>query len=181
MTELAGLTPDTATEGRWVLDPAGSRADFYVKHFWGAITVHGWFERLSGAGTVGPDGTVTGTLRIEAASLDTRNKARDKHLRSADFFDVEHHPSVTVTVSAATAAGPGALACTGTVEAAGHVEPLEFTARVEPGDGAVTLRAEITIDRTLFGMTWSPLRIASSLARATVVARFTRNTERRSS
>ena len=181
MTELAGLTPGAATEGRWVLDPAGSRADFYVKHFWGVITVHGWFERLSGAGTVSPDGTVTGTLHLDGASLNSGNKARDKHLRSADFFDVEHHPEVTVTVSAATAAGPGTLACTGTVEAAGHVQPLEFTARVEPADGAVTLRTEITIDRTLFGMTWSPMRVASSLARATVVARFTRSTEQRSS
>src|SRR5579859_7248688 len=107
MAGLTGLTPDNATQGRWVLDPAGSHADFYVRHFWGMITVHGWFERLSGEGTAGPDGVVSGVLRIDATSLNTRNKGRDKHLRSADFFDVERHPEVTVTVSAASASGPG--------------------------------------------------------------------------
>ena len=33
-------------------------------------------------------------LTIEADSLDTKQRRRDKHLRSADFFDVEHHPEV---------------------------------------------------------------------------------------
>ena len=27
--------------GSWVLDPAGSTAEFRVRHFWGAITVRG--------------------------------------------------------------------------------------------------------------------------------------------
>lgn len=174
MTELAGETTGNSTAGRWVLDPASSRADFYVRHFWGMITVHGWFERLSGAGTVAADGAVTGTLTLDAASLNTKNKQRDKHLRSADFFHAERHPEVTITITAATPSGADKLACTGTIEAAGRTHPLEFTADVAREDGAVTLRAEITIDRTLFGMTWSPMRVASHQARATVTARFTR-------
>lgn len=129
--------------GRWVLDPAGSRADFYVRHFWGLITVHGWFDRLSGAGTVAADGTMTGTVIIDATSVSSKNKQRDQHLRSADFFDVERHPRVVITVTEATA------------------------------DAAV-LRAEITVDRTGFDMTWRPMKIASPMARATVVARFAR-------
>ena len=87
-------------EGRWVLDPASSRADFHVKHFWGAMTVRGRFERIAGEGTVEPRGTVSGHLRIEAMSLSTNNRRRDEHLRSADFFDVTHHPELLVDASA---------------------------------------------------------------------------------
>ena len=88
-----------ASQGRWVLDPAGYSAEFYAKQFWGAITVHGHFERIEGEGTVAPDGTVSGVIRLDAASLTTKNNKRDKHLRSADFFDTGHHPNVTITVT----------------------------------------------------------------------------------
>jgi len=161
--------------GRWALDPASSRVEFRVKHFWHAITVHGRFDRIEGEGTVAADGAVSGQLRIDAASLDTRNRQRDKHLRSADFFDVEHHPQVIVTVTGARPAD-GALACQATVEAAGQSERLEFTARIEDAaPDAVSVRAELVVDRTTFGMTWSPLRMASRYAKGIVVARLVRS------
>ena len=176
--EQAGVTAlpgDGAATGRWVLDPAGSRAEFHVKHFWGAITVHGSFGQITGEGIVGADGTITGRLVMDAESLSTRNKQRDKHLRSADFFNTEHHREVVLTVTGGKPAGPRALACQGTLEAAGHVEPVEFTAHVEEvSENAVTLRAELVVDRTKFGMTWSPLHMTSAMARGTVVARFVR-------
>jgi polyisoprenoid-binding protein YceI len=169
------LLADGTAAGRWVLDPAGSRAEFHVKQFWGAITVHGSFSQITGEGSVGPDGTVTGRLSIEAASLSTGNKKRDEHLRSADFFDVEHHPHVVVTVTGATPTGPTALACQGSLETAGHVQPVEFTAHLDDASAEqVILRAELVVDRTRFAMTWSPLGMASAMARATVVARFVR-------
>jgi polyisoprenoid-binding protein YceI len=174
MTEPTAPPAGSATAGRWTLDPAGSRADFYIKHFWGVMTVHGWFDQLSGEGTVTPEGAVTGTLTIDAASVNTKNKQRDKHLRSADFFHAEKHPQVVVTLTQATPAGPGTLACTRTLEAAGHVKPLEFTAQVEVTGDAAVLRTEIMIDRTSFDMTWGPLHMTASHARANVVARFVR-------
>lgn len=165
---------ETAT-GHWVLDPDGSHAEFDVKHFWGAITVHGSLDRVSGEGTVGPDGSVAGRLVIDASSLGTHNQRRDKHLRSADFFDVAHHPEVVVTVHRAEPLAGTLLLCHATLEAAGHEEPMEFTANVEgAAPDAVTLRAEVVLDRTRFGMTWSPLRIAARQARAVLTARFVR-------
>jgi polyisoprenoid-binding protein YceI len=165
--DAAALLADGTMAGRWVLDPAGSRAEFGVKHFWGAVTVHGWFSQITGEGDVGPDGTVTGHLSIDAASLGTRDKKRDAHLRSADFFDVEHHPHVVVTVTRATPAGPAALACQGSLEAAGHIQPVAFTAHLDDASAEqVLLRAELMVDRTRFAMTWSPLGMTSGIARA---------------
>jgi polyisoprenoid-binding protein YceI len=172
---VAALVADDAAVGRWVLDPAESRVEFHVKHFWGAITVHGSFGQITGEGNLGPDGALTGRLNIDAASLGTKNKKRDEHLRSAEFFDVEHHPHVVVTVTAAKLAGLATLVCQGALETAGHVQPIEFSAHIEEASAqAVTLRAELEIDRTGFAMTWSPLGMASKMARNTIVARFVR-------
>lgn len=171
--DVAALLANDAARGRWVIDPTGSRAEFHVKHFWGAITVHGSLGQITGEGNLGPDSALTGQLSIDAASLNTRNKRLDKHLRSADFFDVENHPQVVVTVTNAKPTGPATLACQGTLEAAGHVRPIEFTAHLEEANArAVTLRAEPAIDRTEFDMTWSPIGVASNMARTTMLARF---------
>jgi polyisoprenoid-binding protein YceI len=167
MTEthpVNALLSSGAAQGQWTLDPAGSTVTFGVKHFWGAITVHGGFGQLAGAGTVAPDGSVSGQLTMQASSLSTKNKQRDKHLHSADFFNTE-----------ATPAGAGEIAMRGTLQAAGHSQPVSFTAHAEQsGPDAVTLRAELVVDRTVFGMTWRPMGIAAKQATGNVVARFVR-------
>jgi polyisoprenoid-binding protein YceI len=172
---ITSLLTDGTAAGSWVLDPAGSHAGFHVRHFWGAITVHGTFERMSGEASVGQGGSVTARISFDARSVNTRNKQRDNHLRSADFFDADKHPHSVLTVTSARPAGPSELECQGTLEAAGHAMPVAFTARIEEATAhAVVLMAELTVDRAAFGMTWSPLRMASMTARGTVTARFTR-------
>ena len=174
-TDVAALVREGALAGRWVLDPRASRAEFGVRHFWGAVTVRGWFEGLEGEGAVGPDGKISGQLVIDAGSLNTKNKQRDRHLRSADFFGVPDHPRVVVTVSRAELTHGAQLAAEGELEAAGVREPLSFTAEVvDASPDAVTLQAELTVDRSRFGMTWSPLRMTSMQATGSVTARFTR-------
>ncbi len=113
---------------------------------------------------------------MRADSLNTKNKQRDKHLRSGDFFDAEQHPNAVLTVTSVVPAGDDQLTVTGTLKAAGQEQPVSFTARAEPdGERAVTLRAELTVDRTAFGMTWGPLGMTAAQATATVKARFTRD------
>lgn len=139
------------------------------------MTVRGTFGAVTGEATVGADGAITGRLRMDASSLSTGNKQRDKHLRSADFFAADNHREVVVTVTGAEPAGQAALASHGVLEAAGHSEPIDFTARIREATAQqVVLDAEIVVDRTLFAMTWSPLGMAAPIARGTVVARFVR-------
>jgi polyisoprenoid-binding protein YceI len=170
----ASLADGTAA-GTWVLDPVGSSAEFGVKHFWGAITVRGTLEQVTGEATVSPDGAVTGQVIFDARSLSTKNKQRDKHLRSADFFHVDEHPQAVLAITSARPAGPADLDCEGTFEVAGHAEPVTFTAHLQEATGqAVVLTAELEVDRARFGMTWSPMHISAMTAHGTVKARFTR-------
>ena len=110
--------------GRWTVDPAHSRAEFAVKHFWGLITVRGKLTELAGELAVDPSGGIDGSLRIKAASVDTGNRQRDKHLRSADFFGSDEHPEVVFTPSAVRKAGDSGYRMDGTLAIAGA--SLEF-------------------------------------------------------
>jgi polyisoprenoid-binding protein YceI len=166
---------DGTAVGSWVLDPAESTAEFRVRHFWGAITVRGTLGPMAGEAAVSPDGTVTGRISFDARELDTGHKQRDKHLRSADFFHTDEHPQAVLTVTSAQPAGPDGLECQGTLDVAGHARPVAFTAHIQEATGqAVVLTAELQVDRAAFGMTWSPLHMASMTALGTVKARFTR-------
>jgi polyisoprenoid-binding protein YceI len=166
---------DATAAGRWMLDPAQSTAEFRVRHFWGAITVRGTLGPMAGEAVVGPDAAVTGRISFDARSLDTGHKQRDKHLRSADFFDTDEHPHAVLTVTSARPAGLDGLDCRGALEVTGHARPVDFTAHIQEATGqAVVLTAELQVNRAEFGMTWSPLHMASMTALGTVKARFTR-------
>lgn len=76
----------------WTLDPAHSELLFKVKHLMIA-NVKGEFRSFDAkVVTDGDDfATASVTLEIDPSSIFTNSDDRDKHLRSADFFDVENH------------------------------------------------------------------------------------------
>jgi polyisoprenoid-binding protein YceI len=156
--------------GEWTLDPDSSSAEFAVRHFWGLITVRGHFNGIEGELSIDPAGAVAGELRIDAASVDTGNKQRDKHLRSADFFGADEHPQVVYTPSAVRRVDGSGLEMDGGLAIAGHEEPLTLRLDADHAAPVLTLRATTVVDRRLFGMNWRPLGIAHNDATLTVEA-----------
>lgn len=82
------------TAGTWAIDPVHSSINFSVRHLM-VSKVRGSFETFSGAITVAEDGTPSVSATIDVNSIDTRNEQRDAHVRSADFFDADNHPTAT--------------------------------------------------------------------------------------
>jgi len=89
--------------GRWSLDAARSTFGFRNKTMSGLLTVKGRFREFRREGKVADSGAMSGRVDIGAASLHTGIGRRDEHLRSADFFDMEEFPAISVIVTAATA------------------------------------------------------------------------------
>jgi polyisoprenoid-binding protein YceI len=81
---------------QWSIDPVHSRIGFHVRHLM-ISNVHGRFDRWNGVLEFDPDHSTQSRVkvRIDAASIDTRELQRDAHLRSPEFFDVETHPTIT--------------------------------------------------------------------------------------
>ena len=146
--------------GSWTLDPARSQVHLNTRHTWGLRPLQGVFRQVTGNGTVSPEGKVTGTLTVAAASIDTKNRIRDKHLRSADFFDVATHPDFTFAVDAVTPAD-GGVRVTGRLTVRGRTRPVSFDAKVSTVGDEVWLDGEVPVNRADFGLTWNRMGIAA--------------------
>lgn len=173
-SSLHTLLQDAALAGDWSLDASRSTVGLKTKSMWGLAPVKGVFREVTGEGTVAPDGKVTGTIRVAAASIDTQINKRDNHLRSADFFDVDNSPDITFVAGGAAPSSDG-VTVTGTLTVRDRSKPVSFPATVSvPGSGEVWLDAEIQVNRADFGLTWSQLGMASMRNTITVHAVFRR-------
>lgn len=80
----------------WEIDPNHTTVEFAVKHMM-FTTVRGRFKGVKGTITANeedPDRSSV-DVEIDAASIDTGVADRDAHLKSADFLDVQNHPTLT--------------------------------------------------------------------------------------
>jgi len=84
-----------AQTSNWTIDPAHSTAQFTVRHL-GISNVSGNFTKVAGSAVLNekdiPQSQVSAT--IDVSSIDTRVEARDKDLKSPNFFDVEKYPTM---------------------------------------------------------------------------------------
>jgi polyisoprenoid-binding protein YceI len=171
---LPGLLRDGSLAGSWTLDGARSEVGLKSKSMWGVVPVKGVFREVTGSGTVSAAGAVAGTLTVAAGSVDTKQKKRDEHLRSADFFDVANNPDITFTAEQVTPSGDG-VTVTGSLTVRGRTRPVSFAARVSGFDGTqVVLDGEFQVNRADFGLTWNQLGMSSMHNAITVHAVFTR-------
>jgi polyisoprenoid-binding protein YceI len=167
------LLQDGKFAGSWTLDPARSQVQLKTRHTWGLRPLTGVFREVTGNGTVSEAGEVTGTITVAAGSVDTKSKMRDKDLRSAKLFDVANHPDITYAVDEVRPADGGAQV-TGSLTVRGRTRPLSFDARVSAVDDEIWLDAEVPVNRAHFGLTYSPMRMASLHNTIVVHAVFTR-------
>ena len=157
---------------KYEIDPAHANIGFSAKHL-GVSTVHGHFSRWEGQ-FEGPDSDLAnarGTLKIEVASLNTRNDMRDNHLRSADFFDAEKFPYMTFEVTAIENLGDNDYKLRGNLTIKETTRPIELLGTVEgsvadPFGGKERLGVTATgqLNRMDFGLNWDGLAGAVPLA-----------------
>lgn len=160
--------------GEWVLDPAKSSIRLKSRATWGLTPVNGVFGKVSGDGSVTADGAVSGTVKVAAGSVETKNAQRDAHLRSVDFFDSDNYPDITFTADGIRPSGQGA-AVTGTLTVRDQTRPLSFdTVASVQGDGEIWLDAQVRVNRADFGLTWNQIGMASVHNTLTIHAVFTR-------
>jgi polyisoprenoid-binding protein YceI len=135
------------------------------------MTVQGSFERYQG--TLDLSARPAVKLVIDADSLNTNQKKRDKHLRSDDFFDVANHPEVRFEADVATL-DEEALKAEGELYAAGKHIPLDVEATVTKVGDEFEVEATALADQRELGMTWSPLGITRAPAKLIIRGRLIR-------
>jgi len=146
--------------GRWQIDPGHAEVAFIGRHFM-LTKVRGRFTGVAGAIHVAevPEES-TAEVTIDMASVDSGSEARDEHLRSADLFDVERHPTAAFTGRAAGWQGTrGRLE--GELTIRGVTRPVtldtEYLGHVaDPWGGQRAIfTASGTVNREDWGLTWN--------------------------
>ena len=167
MSDTATLRPRTTT--RWRLDPERSRVEFRVPNLWGLATVSGRFDRYEGTLSLAERPAIE--LSVDVGSLNTANARRDKHLRSAAFFDAERHPRIEFVSQHARLDGER-LRVRGLLSAAGESVSLELDATAERDGDELVVDATVQLDQRRLGMDWSPLGVIRAPAELTVHGRL---------
>lgn len=146
----------------WAIDPVHSSVEFVVKHMVIA-KIRGRFGKFDIDVDFDQDHPEQSSVnvRIDVASIDTREADRDNHLRSADFFDVEKYPTITFKSRRVEPIGKGRSRMVGdltihdvTREVALDTE-FTGTGRDPWGKERAGFTAETEINRKDFGLTWN--------------------------
>jgi polyisoprenoid-binding protein YceI len=166
----AGITPTipvdekamkAAESGAYSFDKAHSFIGFKVKHM-GLIEVPGFFRDFTG--TVNYDAADPAKSTVEftakATSVDTGVAGRDRHLRTADFFDVEKFADLTFKSTKVEKKGKGWIV-SGDLTMRGVTKPVVIPFEISgflPGSeraGAkIGISGDTTINRRDFGVNW---------------------------
>ena len=156
------LVAGTVQSETYNVDKAHSEVLFSVRHM-GVSRVTGRFNDFTGVvnGDPAKPGESSVEFTIKAASIDTNDAGRDKHLRSADFFDVEKFPELTFKSSKITAKGQNQFDVTGTLTMHGVAKevtlPVTLAGPVKDprGNEKVGFEATAKLNRKDYGITWN--------------------------
>jgi len=137
---------------------------FKVRHL-GISNVTGQFKTFDASIEMDPEDLSTLKARavIDVASVDTEVETRDKHLRSADFFDAENHPKIEFVSTKAEVVGENEVKLYGGLTIRGVTKPVVLDAVLggvitDPrGNLRTAFTASGTINRKDFGVSWNQL------------------------
>jgi polyisoprenoid-binding protein YceI len=155
----ATQTGETTT---WTIDGAHTHVGFAIKHLMIA-TVRGRFTDVQGTVTLDERDPTSATadITINTATVNTGDEKRDAHLRSPDFFDVEHYPTMTFRSKRVEAKRNDALLVIGDLTIRGVTREVALDVQVlgrakDPwGREHVAFDARGSIKRGDYGLTWN--------------------------
>lgn len=153
--------PAQVRPGRYVLDPSHGKITWSLSHM-GFSTYAGQFTGVEAELQLDPREPARSTLqaKVNTGNAATHDAALDAHLKTADFLDVDQHPTAIFKATHVEPAGPRAARITGDLTLLGVTRPvtLEATfnqAGVSPIDQRYTagFDARATLRRSEWGMT----------------------------
>lgn len=165
MNTAVTVAPQITKTVWWQIDPSHSAAHFSVRHMM-ISNVRGEFTKMKGSALINPDDPAKSSVEvtIEAASLNTREPQRDEHLRSADFFDVSNHPTLSFRSKRVEEMGTDHFKVIGDLTIRGVTKEVAFdlegpTSPIKDpwGNTRIGIEATAKISRKDFGLAWNGL------------------------
>jgi polyisoprenoid-binding protein YceI len=153
MASLSEFFSDPASAGTWTVVADQSTIVVKAKSMWGLAPVKLRFTEFAGDGQIAAPQTVSGQLDIKTASVRTGIGKRDQHLRSADYFEAEKFPDISVVVTGAEAIKGDAVDLHADLTIKSTTKPVTLNTKVTPvGDGGMRLTTQASVNRHDFGV-----------------------------
>lgn len=155
------LVPAALSADTYTVDSTHSEVSFRIRHF--VSQTPGKFSDYAATFELDPKNLESSKVDfvIQAASIDTDNDDRDKHLRSEDFFWVETHPTLSFRSSKIRNVGGDRFEVTGTMSIRGVEKvitvPVEFLGFIKDpwGGERAGFESTFTINRKDYGIEWN--------------------------
>ena len=141
-----------------------SKVHFVIKNF-GAKT-GGDFSGLKGSIAFDPKdlGSARFKVSVNAASINTDNKTRDKHLRKEDYFNVEKFPLISFESTKITATSlAGRYFVTGNLTIKDITKIVRFGFTATPSDEGYSFKGAFEINRRDYGVGGNSISLADKL------------------
>ncbi|MDH5151908.1 MAG: YceI family protein [Micrococcales bacterium] len=156
------MSAQSELTGTWSIDPTHSRVGFSSRHAM-VTKVRGAFNDVSGTAQLDAEDMSRSKVRVVLSvdSVDTRSPQRDAHLRSADFFDAQQHPTIEFDSTAVDEVDENQFIVTGELTIRGITRtisvPLELLGvDTDPfGQLRAGLEGSRRIDRKDWGVSWN--------------------------
>jgi polyisoprenoid-binding protein YceI len=161
LAALVAASPTLARTETYVVDKTHSDAIFTIRHLMSRVT--GRFNDVSGTISVDrdkPEGSSV-EFTIQTASINTNDEGRDKHLRSADFFDAEKNPQITFKSTKMKSTGKDTYDVTGQFTMRGVTKeitlPVAVLGEMKDGRGTpkIGFETSTTLNRKDYGVSWN--------------------------
>ena len=142
------------------VDPDHSGVSFTIRHF--VSNVPGRFKDFDGTIRYDKQNPAASSVNftVQAASIDTANDDRDKHLRGPDFFDVEKFPTLTFSSTEVKPKDADTLEVTGDLTLHGVSKKVTIPVEVlgtlaGPRGEKAGFETSFTLNRKDYGVLWN--------------------------
>ena len=152
----------SAVAATYEIDTTHAQIQFKVKHL-GISSVRGVFKDFAGTFEYDPKNVQASkaNAKIKTISIDTENKKRDDHLRSADFLDADGKPEISFVSKEIKDVNDQSFTLVGDLTIRGVTKLVELktefggTATDPWGKERAAFSASTTINRKDFGIVWN--------------------------
>lgn len=159
---VSSLVASSAFAADYTVDPDHTSVGFKVRHL-GISSVTGKFAKVSGEFSFDPKNIAAAKASavVDAATVNTENEKRDKHLRNNEFLDVEKFPQIKFVSKEIKNVDGNEFKVLGDLTIHGVTKTVELDAEflgatTDPwGNERAGFEAESKIDRREFGLTWN--------------------------
>jgi polyisoprenoid-binding protein YceI len=174
---VAGLASASVFAQTFKADVSKSTIDWLGKKVTGQH--NGAVKMLSGSLVLDKDAVKSGAFEADLNSItcsDLQGEWADKligHLKSEDFFSTAKFPKATLAITSGTKNADGSYLLKGNLTIKGITKPIEFPATIKTEGAALTAKATLVVDRTLYDIRYGSKSFFESIGDKAIDNDFT--------